>query len=81
MRVTFLLWGPMRRAAGRPSVGMDLPDGADLPAALDLFYAAHPALLAHRATARAAIGVDYAPDDAILKDGDEVSLIPPVQGG
>jgi molybdopterin converting factor small subunit len=28
-----------------------------------------------------AVGVDYQPKDYILKNGDEVSLFPPVQGG
>ena len=28
-----------------------------------------------------AVGVDYQPKDYVLKDGDEVSLFPPVQGG
>jgi molybdopterin converting factor small subunit len=28
-----------------------------------------------------AVGVDYQPRDYVLRDGDEVSLFPPVQGG
>ena len=28
-----------------------------------------------------AVGVDYQPRNYVLKDGDEVSLFPPVQGG
>jgi molybdopterin converting factor small subunit len=28
-----------------------------------------------------AVGVDYQPRDYVLKEGDEVSLFPPVQGG
>ncbi len=28
-----------------------------------------------------AVGVEYQPRDYVLKDGDEVSLFPPVQGG
>jgi len=28
-----------------------------------------------------AVGVDYQPRDYVLKDSDEVSLFPPVQGG
>lgn len=60
---------------------MDLPDGLTLAAALDLFYASHPGLIPHRATARTAVGTEYAPSDSILSPGNEVSLIPPVQGG
>ena len=28
-----------------------------------------------------AVGVDYQPRDFVLRDGDEISLFPPVQGG
>lgn len=28
-----------------------------------------------------AVGLDYQPRDYVLKDGDQVSLFPPVQGG
>ena len=81
LRVAFLLWGPMRRASGRPRVEIDLPEETSLAFALDSFYEAHPDLIPHRATARAAVGVDYADSGTILHDGDEISLIPPVQGG
>jgi sulfur-carrier protein len=81
MRIVILLWGPMRGTSGIPSVPLDLPDGARLDDALGRFYEAHPDLAIHRPTARAAVGLDYASPDTILHDGDEISLIPPVQGG
>ncbi len=81
MHVVFVLWGPMRRSAGRSSVGLDLPDGIRLESALDAFYEALPDLAPHRASARTAVGVEYAPPETVLREGDEISLIPPVQGG
>jgi molybdopterin synthase sulfur carrier subunit len=71
----------MRLAAGLPRVELDLPEGTGLAAALDVVYEVCPDLVPHRATARAAVGVDYAEAGTILRDGDEISLIPPVQGG
>ena len=40
-----------------------------------------PKLGAMRKSILAAVGVDYQTRDYKLKDGDEVSLFPPVQGG
>lgn len=81
MRVTFLLWGPMRVAAGSGRFEIELPEPVTLREALDLFYDRHADLRAHRATARPAIGHEYARGDERLREGDEISLIPPVQGG
>ncbi len=81
MRVAFRLWAQLRLSAGTPSVEMDLPDGVTLDQALDAFFAAHRELAPHRSSIRAAIGNDYAAGDCIVHAGDEISLIPPVQGG
>lgn len=81
MRVYLRLWAMMRIAAGAASLEIDLPDGARLSGALDLLYATHPELIPHGATARAAIGNEYVAGDPVLHEGDEISLIPPVQGG
>ena len=81
MRVSFLLWAQMRVAAGRSRIELELPDGARLEEALDRFYERLPEMCIHRSTARAAVGNEYATDNQILREGDEISLIPPVQGG
>jgi molybdopterin converting factor small subunit len=81
MRVSILLWSQMRIAAGTARVSLELPAEARLGAALGALYELYPALLPHRESARAAIGVNYARGDETLRDGDEISLVPPVQGG
>jgi molybdopterin converting factor small subunit len=40
-----------------------------------------PKLGAMQKSTLLAVGVDYQPRDYVLRDGDEVSLFPPVQGG
>lgn len=40
-----------------------------------------PKLAAMEKSTLIAVGVEYQPRDYILKQGDEVSLFPPVQGG
>jgi sulfur-carrier protein len=40
-----------------------------------------PKLAAMKNSTLMAVGVDYQPRDFVLRDGDEVSFFPPVQGG
>jgi MoaE-MoaD fusion protein len=81
MKVSFRLWGQIRVSAGSSRMEMDLPEGATLDAALDAFFGLHRNLSPHRSFVRAAIGNEYAGGDQIVRPGDEISLIPPVQGG
>jgi molybdopterin converting factor small subunit len=81
MKVHVLLWAQMRIAAGTGRVELELRDGAPLREALSVLYETHPTLAPHRAAARVAIGTEYAGGDEALREGDEISLIPPVQGG
>lgn len=47
----------------------------------DQLMARFPKLLAMKRSTLLAVGVDYQTRDYVLKEGDEVSLFPPVQGG
>jgi len=60
---------------------LDLADGATVRAALDVLAARHPAVAALRGRFRAAVNQDMVGDDAPLREGDELALIPPVAGG
>ncbi len=81
MRVRVRLFAQMRIAAGTGEVALEIPEGANLGRALDLLVRTNPALGPHVGSCMAAVGVDYAPLDRVLHAGDEISLIPPVQGG
>ncbi len=81
MRIRFLLWAQLRVAAGAAEVEIDLPEGASVRDALEALDRAHPEVAARRAGARVAVGNEYAAPDRGLAAGDQVSLIPPVQGG
>ena len=81
MRICFLLWAQMRVTAGKSRIELEVPEGTHLDDALERFYESQPDLHTHRHTARAAVENEYAPENRPLRDGDEVSLIPPVQGG
>ncbi|MFN8547571.1 MAG: MoaD/ThiS family protein [Candidatus Eisenbacteria bacterium] len=81
MRVTVLLFSQMRIQAERDAVELELPEGAHLERALSAFYARHPELRSFAPSCLVAVGLEYAPADLALKDGDEISIIPPVSGG
>ena len=58
-----------------------LPDGATLGELQEQLMARFPRLVEMRKSTLIAVGLDYQGRDYQLKDGDEVSLFPPVQGG
>ena len=58
-----------------------LAEGSTLGALHEKVMTKFPKLAAMKKSTLLAVGVDYQPRDYGLKDGDEVSLFPPVQGG
>ena len=56
-------------------------EGQTLRELLDELGKEFPKLAPMRKSTLVAVGVDYQKGDYQLKDGDEVSLFPPVQGG
>jgi molybdopterin converting factor small subunit len=56
-------------------------DGTTLGALHEQLMTRFPKLTAMKKSTLIAVGVDYQTRDYVLKDGDEVSLFPPVQGG
>lgn len=81
MIVRALFFASYRDAAGTDELQVELPAGAraaDLVAALRAGGGAWGRIPAAPAVA---VNLDYAPLDTVLRDGDEVALIPPVAGG
>lgn len=79
MKVTVLLFAVLREKAGQGEVDLELEAGArakDLPGRLF-----GPSMAEPPPSLRYAVNEDYAPGDRLLRDGDEVALIPPVAGG
>ena len=60
---------------------LDVPHGSTLGGALEQAYAEIPPLREIGGYSMFAIGNDYATVTAILEEGSEISIIPPVQGG
>jgi len=81
MEITIRVFAAMRERAGIGERTFDLPDGTTVADAIQA--AAREAgegwLLPSRLMT--AVNGEYAEGDAVLRDGDELALIPPVSGG
>jgi len=79
--VNVLYFAEARDRAGRASEPLEVPDGLKLEDALALLRRRHPEL--EPLWAHLAIAVDgvLAPRGAVLRDGAELALLPPVSGG
>ncbi len=77
--VTF--WSYFKDLAGCGSTTVEVPRGATLGQVIDEVMRRFPGLTGLRQSALVAVGVDYQRPDYCLREGDEVSLFPPVQGG
>ncbi len=60
---------------------LDLPAGATVGDALARVFADHPAMQDWDASLLLAVGLDFAPREQVLHDGESLSVMPPVQGG
>ena len=81
MQFEVRLFALYRERAGRSIVAVDVAEGStvgDLTAAVRGEY---PRLAPPEVRIVVAVNAEYADDDQVLRDGDEVCLIPPVSGG
>ena len=81
MRVTVSFYSYFKDLAGAAQFTEELPEAATLNDLLDKLAHRIPKLETMKKSMLLAVGVEYQTRDYRLKDGDEVSLFPPVQGG
>ncbi len=81
MRVRVRLFAVQRELVGAREVSLELADGGTVADAWEGLVALHPALAPGRDSVRFAVNAAYAEPGAVLADGDEVAMIPPVSGG
>ncbi len=81
MRVRVLFFGMLKDMAGQTSDCMDLPAGASVGDLLDRCASQSPAMKAAMPSVAIAVNQQYSATGAVLHDGDEVALLPPVSGG
>lgn len=81
MRVRALFFAMAREAAGASAADLVLRDGATVGEAMDALGEKFPALRSRLPHFRFAVDQEFAKLDAVLHDGAELAVIPPVSGG
>lgn len=81
MKVTVQLFSFLRQITGRSEMRLELPAGSTVADLLNHLYDQFPRLREAEKTTLIAIGVEFAGRKDALRDGDVVSLMPPLQGG
>ena len=80
--VKILLFATLReRVGGAKFIELTLPDGATVQALKAQVAHDYPALAQNMKSARTTINREYAFDEAVLPDGAELAMFPPVSGG
>ena len=81
MRVRVLLFGQLKDIVGRQEDSLDLQPGASLSAVMAHYAERYPKFQGLNSSIACSINQEYAQGSAVLKEGDEVGLLPPVSGG
>jgi molybdopterin converting factor small subunit len=81
MKIQVQFFSYFKDAAGCDRFSEIFPEGTTVKDVLDVAYNRFPKLAAARRSTLVAVGLEYVKPSQTLKDGDEVSLFPPVQGG
>lgn len=81
MQIRVLFFGVLKDLAGCGSEVVELPEPARLSDLLARLQQRTPHLNAHFPSTAISINQEYARPDSMLRQGDEVALLPPVSGG
>ncbi len=75
------LFSHLRDAAGIPELDLELPDGATVADLLRQLYALKPALRSWDNSILIGAGVEFVARDHVVHPGEQIAIMPPVQGG
>ena len=81
MTVQVHFYSYFKDLTGCTETSEEIPPGATLADLYAKLVGRFPKLAAMQNSTLIAVGVDYQPKHYVVKEGDEVSLFPPVQGG
>jgi molybdopterin converting factor small subunit len=81
MKVHVQFFSRLRDLAGQSMTELDIPDGAKVADILELLYSRTPGLRDWDKSILVAAGVEFVGRDYVAEPGDEISIMPPVQGG
>ena len=76
-----LCFAAAREIVGVGELAWTTGSGATVASLRGEMFERYPALAGHARSLRFAVNGEYAKDDRVLGEGDEVAVIPPVAGG
>ncbi len=76
-----LCFAAAREIVGVGELAWSIADGSTVATLRADLFERYPALAGHARSLRFAVNGEYAKDDRVLGEGDEVAVIPPVAGG
>jgi MoaD family protein len=81
MKLRVQFYSQLRDLVGRSGFDVDLAEGTVVSDLLEQIYVKAPALRSHDKSILVGAGVEFVDRNYKLKSGDEISIMPPVQGG
>jgi molybdopterin converting factor small subunit len=81
MKVQVQFFSRLRDLVGRSHSELDLGEGKTIADLLETLFLQTPALREWDKSILVAAGVEFVERDYVPKPGDEISIMPPVQGG
>jgi molybdopterin converting factor subunit 1 len=81
MQITVKLFAILRERSGQTELSLEIPRESPVSSVAEQIAAELPAIRDFLPRVAFAVNREYVSRDAILHDGDELALIPPVSGG
>jgi len=81
MSVKILFFATLRDRAGTKSLDIEIPEGTTVQGLKDQIARDYPNLKQSMEAVLISINREYAFDEAVVADGSEVAMFPPVSGG
>ena len=81
MKVRAQFYAQLRELIGVHDLDLELPQGATVRELLGEIYAQQPALRAHDKSILIGAGLEFVDRTYKLNPGEEIAIMPPVQGG
>ena len=81
MKVHVQFFSRLRDLAGTSAMELDVPEPGRASDLLEILYAMTPALRDWDKSILVAAGLEFVERDYVLKPGEDISIMPPVQGG
>jgi MoaD family protein len=81
MKIHVQFYAQLRDLVGVRELDVELPEGATIQDLLNEIYAQQSVLRSHDKSILIGAGVEFVDRNYQLKTGDEIAIMPPVQGG